>query len=273
MSQEYPDKPRRFKLQRNYHVVLVCLVNTLMGIPDCLSQSAVSQLLRVLPFFIEDTATEDFAEFFASLTAQMYGRFVLESKFGGRGSPMAILLDSEYILNDLYSCLSPISQLLRNIYNGDNFLTEVELAIERMRGEVAVIPQWTAIQPLYQTLFSQYFEKVHEMLMLWTILFSGGPDLRYYHLFAASIIINEQLPQTAEIPLVTWATKFHDKKEARPLSEYLCEIVELLREPDDETTKRAVSKFQTNEIMLCAMNQADTDEILPLRLMLQEFRQ
>jgi hypothetical protein len=95
MSQEYPDKPRYFKLQRNYHVVLVCLVNTLMGIPDCLSQSEVSQLLRVLPFFIDDTATEDFTKFFASLTAQMYGRFVLESKFGGRGSPMAIFLDSE----------------------------------------------------------------------------------------------------------------------------------------------------------------------------------
>jgi hypothetical protein len=111
------------------------------------------------------------------------------------------------------------------------------------------------------------------MLMLWTMLFSGGADMVYCHLFAASIIINEQLPQTAEIPLVSWAAKFHDKKETRQLSEFLNEIIDLLKGADDEARKRAISKFQTNEIMLCAMNQADTDEILPLRLMLQEFHQ
>jgi hypothetical protein len=110
VSYEYPDKTTYFKRQKNFPPVLSRLVRTLATLPDFLTASATRQILSVLAFLVGPSDGDDFADFMAYLAGQLYTQLSIESVNGS--SPVEVLMSSEFISHDLFSCLTTISQFI-----------------------------------------------------------------------------------------------------------------------------------------------------------------
>jgi hypothetical protein len=263
---EFPDKLRRFRLQKNFVPILYAVVDTLNQLSLCEETQIVDQILSVLQFFIPvETIASPFSERAATIATQIFAHFYRDCVITDVISPMSILLDKHYLMHDVYSCLNVIFQHLGKFFHFEPIADELRRGTEKSF-EVGPIVDG------YQKLFEPFCSKSRERSNVWTVLFSGGLSIEKYNEVATEIIVREKVGGKG-LPLLEWVREGRLKREEGRvkrevrLSGMFEELAELI-ERDDGMAVREVVKFQTEQILLCTGKYADLEEIITTEALL-----
>lgn len=284
----------QFKRGSAGSVAMSVLGKTLIDLHDSLTGPVLSKLMQIVALLADDRLGEEHGACVAFLVANFYHLFLRESRPNFDGSPRSVLMDSEFVMHDVYGSVKKLINAMSLFFSGgsvgDSILAQIQYMVKKVNPFVDTGPgesDLPGILQIYHKLFAMYVSEPRELFALWTMLFSRVGDLTIFHYFYVCLylVTGKTVPNPQPKQMLLYGKQFlHDFEgvviEVRndwETAQRLCEVIEDLikmmeGESDDciDSNRRTVLKYQLSQIIrigrCCG---GHPDELMPTDLILR----
>ena len=289
---EHQPRLDRLKKSDNLAIITSTLGKTLIDLNGSLTSPVLAKLLQAVSLLVDEKSSPEYAECVAFLVAHFYHVFSCESRPNFDGSPRSVLMDSEFIMHDVFGCVKKVIGAMELFFSrgsiGEAILTQIKYMVGRVNPFVETGPgeaDLPGILNIYHKLFAMYAEP-GDLHALWTMLFSRVGDLTIFHYFYACIylVTGKAVPDAQPMPVLLYGKQFQRDFEGAvaekgewETAQRLCEVIEELismmkGESEDciDENRRRVMKYQLAQIIKIARGSGEhPDELIPADVILE----
>jgi hypothetical protein len=285
---QFPDHQATFKRSPHYPVLMDAVAEAFLGITNALNADTLDAILSVVPFLVEGDSTRAYVHSLSFVAAHLFYQFTTEARVRESDDPRAVLMDSAFVLHDLWGVLKCLFEVLAPLFEAettpsvaDDIYWQLEWMIQfvmpgtdctRLRGELG------KVTAAYRVLFAKFMPARDDLLIVWTILFAHEGDLAIFHRFCACVwSTSGGIPERGELPMGLfrcqvgrWIFGVDENAQARELRSAAAALNNLLALLTvDSRVRREIVRFQIRMIASVARGTAHVDELLPVELLLQ----
>jgi hypothetical protein len=293
LQQEFPDRYVQFRQQKNHGVIMQRVAEVFMHIAQGMDRNVLDTFLLVLCHFVDDSTAPAYIESLCQIVPRIFHQILKESTRNTDNSPSAILMDSNYVLHDVYACVTFVMSFLQRFFVSETsrsacreLYMQISLVIRTINPGIdssALAGQIPAIVPLYHSLFQRYFESEADLLQIWTTIFSSAGDPAILHMFYACVFASSgvAVPDVPSLPMLfyrvqigRWSLGVDEIAEGRILveaSEAIDKLIAMMSEKDTRV-RRMVVKYQVGQLIKISRGLAHPQELIPIEMLQSRIR-